>query len=129
MSKDIQTREDVHLLVSSFYAKVREDENLGEIFNTIISDWNTHIIHLTDFWESQLFMVNKFSGNPIKKHVEVDHKVNNTISEKHFGFWMQLWFSTIDSLFEGERAQLAKNKARNMGTYMYLEIFKHRSKS
>lgn len=127
MSNDIQNREDVYTLVSAFYAKVRKDEHLGNIFNTIIHEWDTHLEHLTDFWESQLFMVNKFSGNPIKKHVVVDQKVNNTITEKHFGYWMQLWFTTIDELFEGEKAQLAKNKARNMGTYMYLEIFKQRS--
>ena len=36
MKKDIQTREDVHLLVTSFYKKVRADKVLGPFFNDVI---------------------------------------------------------------------------------------------
>lgn len=123
---DIQNRNDVELLVSKFYEKVRVNDILGPIFNTVIEDWKSHLVHLTNFWESQLFMKNTFDGNPLKKHIEVDKANNESISEVHFGIWINLWFETIDSLFSGENAQLAKNRARNMGTYMYLEIFKAR---
>jgi len=49
MKKDIQSREDVALLVNTFYPKVRENELLGPIFNTMIKDWETHLELLTDF--------------------------------------------------------------------------------
>lgn len=127
MLSDIKNKEDVKSLVVAFYSKVRKDNTLGPIFNAVISDWELHFEHLSTFWESQLFMVNTFSGNPLKKHQEVDKQVNHTIEERHFGLWINLWFQTIDELFSGEKAQLAKNKARNMGTYMFIEIFKARN--
>ena len=125
--KDIKSREDVHFLVSSFYDKIKEDTELGPFFNNVIHDWDKHIDHLTDFWESQLFMKNVFKGNPLKKHVEIDRKNNHNISNNHFGLWLNYWFQTLDELFVGERTQLAKNRARNMGTYMFIEIFKARN--
>ena len=57
--RGIHTREDVSLLVRTFYAKVRKDELLGPIFNGIIKDWETHLELLTDFWETNLFFKRK----------------------------------------------------------------------
>jgi hemoglobin len=126
--KDIQTRDDIVLLVNTFYPKVRKDKLLGPIFNEIIKDWETHLELLTDFWETNLFFVKKYTGNPLAKHVEVDKYYDHTINELHFGTWINLWHQTIDSMFEGEVAQLAKNRARNMSTFMNMEIFKNRQK-
>ncbi len=123
---DIQNREDVALLVNTFYTKVRKDAELAPIFNKAIHDWDAHLIHLTDFWESQLFRKNVFSGNPLKKHVEVDEKNDNKLSNDLFGLWLQLWLGTLDELFEGELADLAKNKARNIASFMFMEIFRAR---
>ena len=50
----------------------------------------------------------------------------NTISQEHFGQWMNLWYRTIDELFEGEYANMAKNRARKMSTFLYLKIFEAR---
>ena len=127
MKQDIQSREDIAILVRTFYPKVRENELLGPIFNTLIKDWETHLELLTDFWETNLFFVKKYSGNPLEKHVEVDKIYNNKINELHFGTWINMWHHTIDELFEGDIAQLAKNRARNMSTFMNMEIFKSRA--
>ncbi|WP_318527366.1 group III truncated hemoglobin [Rasiella rasia] len=124
--KDITTREDVYLLVSTFYGKVQNNELLGPIFNRAITDWDTHFEHLTDFWETNLFFKRKFKGNPIQKHVEVDTAEGHSINELHFGVWLNMWFETVDDLFVGELAQIAKNRARNMGTFIHLQIFNAR---
>ncbi|WP_432411215.1 group III truncated hemoglobin [Rasiella sp. SM2506] len=128
MSKEIENREDIFQLVSTFYEKIRKDPLLGPIFNTAIQDWDAHLEHLTNFWESNLFFKKTYTGNPLEKHVEVDQKNNNEINEMHFGVWLNLWFETVNDLFIGERAQLAKNRARNMGTFIHLKIFEARSK-
>ena len=57
--KDIETRDDVFLLVSNFYKKVRTDDALGPFFNETIKDWDTHLQRLTTFWETSLFMTKK----------------------------------------------------------------------
>lgn len=126
MIKQIETREDVSLLVNTFYGKVRKDGLLGPIFNGIISDWPTHLELLTDFWETNLLYQRKYFGNPLHAHVEVDKKCGNTINELHFGTWINLWLETINELFEGEVAQIAINRARNMGTFIHLNIFNAR---
>lgn len=128
MKSDIKTREDVFLLVSSFYIKVRKDIVLGPFFNDVITDWDAHLERLTTFWESSLFLKTKYLGNPLEAHVKVDHENNNVITELHFGLWLNLWFQTIDELFEGDYAENAKRRARKMGTFLYLNIFQARQK-
>ncbi len=127
MKKDIKTRTDVFLLVSTFYDKVRIDETLGPFFNNVINDWETHLELLTTFWESSLFLKTKYLGNPLETHVKVDQENKNSITELHFGLWLNLWFETIDELFEGDYAENAKRRARKMGTFLYLKIFEARS--
>jgi len=40
-----------------------------------------------------------------------------------------LWNKTVDELFEGDKAQLAKEKARRMSTHLYVNIWKRKPKS
>lgn len=126
IKKDIKTREDVFLLVSSFYKKVRIDAVLGPFFNNVIDDWDAHLDRLTSFWESSLFLKTKYLGDPIEAHVKVDKAHDNKITELHFGIWINLWFQTIDELFEGDYAENAKRRARKMGSFLYLKIFEGR---
>ncbi|PIB31521.1 globin [Gaetbulibacter sp. 5U11] len=128
--KEITNRDDVKLLIDQFYIKVRADSVLGPIFNTIIKDWETHLDHLTTFWETSLFigkkLEHKYVGNPLIAHEKVDAILDHTITEMHFGIWLNLWYATLDQFFEGEIADNAKRRARKMGTFMYLKIFEAR---
>lgn len=132
VKNDITTREDIFLLVSSFYGKVRKDDILGPFFNDIIKDWDAHLELLTTFWESSLFMTRKlkfkYTGNPLEAHIKVDTKANNSITQKHFGLWLNIWLETIDELFEGSYAENAKRRARKMASFLYLKIFEARQK-
>ena len=40
MKKEIQSREDVALLVQQFYAKIRADSEIGFYFNETIKNWD-----------------------------------------------------------------------------------------
>jgi hemoglobin len=121
----IENRKDVN----SFYAKIRLDEMLGPIFNNHIPEnqWAAHLDKLTDFWETNLFGIAKFKGNPTQKHINVDKNLNNGIEQKHFGKWLELWFDTIDEMFSGENADKAKNTARKMASGQFLAIWHNRS--
>ncbi len=123
---DIKNREDIKLLVTTFYSRVRESKEIGHFFNETITDWDEHLEKLTDFWESNLFFKAKFRGNPAKAHVNLDKKYHHAIQVEHFGYWINLWFETIDSLFEGEMANRAKHNARKMASHLYLTIFEAR---
>lgn len=125
---DIQNRAHIRLLVETFYAKIRVDDVLGPIFNAIITDWESHYELLTDFWETQLFLKRKYHGNPVTVHQEVDDKMGNSVTSEHFGLWLNVWFATIDDLFEGETAWIAKNRAQKMSTMLFMKIYEHRTK-
>ncbi len=126
--KEIVGREEVFLLVHTFYEKIKKDDLLGEIFTKTIpvEEWNDHLEKLTDFWETNLFFVRKYKGNPIEKHQKVDENFNALISQEHFGRWLQLWFHTIDELFYGEKAHQAKERARNIASMLFFKIFENR---
>ncbi|MGM8360331.1 group III truncated hemoglobin [Flavobacterium sp. ARAG 55.4] len=126
--KEIESRTDVKFLVHQFYAKIRTDEEIGFYFNTMIKDWDAHLEKLTDFWETNLFAVKKYKGNPHAVHNEVDSHFEEKISANEFGIWLNHWFQTLDEHFEGENAAILKRRARKMGSFLYLNMFKNRLK-
>jgi len=77
--KDISNKSDVHRLVRTFYSKIRAHQELGPIFEKVITDWEGHFDLLTDFWEAQLFLKRNYHGNPVRAHQEVDKKVNHSM--------------------------------------------------
>ena len=43
----------IRALVHGFYAKVRQDAELGPIFDRVIGDdWDNHLAKMCDFWSS-----------------------------------------------------------------------------
>jgi len=127
MKKDIENRADITALVHTFYDKIRTDDEIGPYFNELIKDWDSHLEKLTDFWETNLFGIRKFKGNPIAVHNKVDEHFNGQINANEFGIWLNHWFQTLDSLFEGENAAILKNRARKMSGFLYLNMFKNRT--
>ena len=126
MKRTLNTRENIYFLVDSFYKKVRKNPEIGPFFNSQITDWPAHLEKLTDFWETNLLWERKYFGNPITAHQTVDEKSSFAVEQKHFGTWLNLWFETIDELFEGENAETAKRRARKMSTFLFLKIFENR---
>ncbi|QTE23185.1 group III truncated hemoglobin [Polaribacter cellanae] len=126
--KEIETRDDISFLVNTFYHKIRKDNLLGPIFNNHIAEekWPEHLEKLKDFWETNLFGVAKFKGNPTQKHLNVDRNLNHKTNQKHFGRWLQIWFQTIDANFEGHLANKAKEASRRMAHGQFMAIFNHR---
>ncbi len=66
MKTDIKNREDVSLLINTFYKKIRKDEILGPIFNGIITDWDAHLVLLTDVSFFSNRTVDPFGECPVR---------------------------------------------------------------
>ncbi|NEV93711.1 group III truncated hemoglobin [Psychroflexus sp. YR1-1] len=126
MKTDLKTRDDVSKLVHQFYTKVRKNEEVGYFFNESIEDWDAHLEKLTDFWETNLFFKRNYKGNPKRIHQRVDQDFKESIGQKHFGVWLNLWFETVDDYFEGDLADRAKNNARNMASLIFMQMYIHR---
>lgn len=128
MKSEIKSRREVSLLVRSFYAQVREHEHLGPVFNCIVHDWETHLERLTDFWEMVLLGTGPGAGkfNPVPVHKQVDQHTGHSIQQAHFGNWLELWFRTLDTHFEGETAEYAKEHALKMAHILFFRIMEAR---
>ncbi len=126
----IESRAEVDVLVRRFYDQVRDHEILGPVFNEIVTDWEHHLVHLSDFWEMILLQTGPGRGmfNPTKVHQEFDSKVDHSVTQVHFGNWLELWFATIDRYFEGENATYAKEHARRMAYMLFMRIWEAREK-
>jgi len=119
--KDIENIEDITLLVNTFYDKVKEDKVIGYIFNqTIGEDWTHHLPVMYNFWSMVLFSAPGYVGSPVKKHVDLDKKT--ALNKVHFDHWLILWEDTTDSLFAGEIAEMAKNKAALMANLINMKV-------
>ena len=129
--REIKNRDDVFLLVSTFYNKIKKDDFIGPIFLKAIpnNEWDSHLEKLTDFWETNLFFAKKYKGNPMQVHQKLDVENQYVISQKHFGKWLELWISTLDELFCGDIAIKAKNSARNISFLLFLKMFKNKPKT
>ncbi len=124
---DIRNREDIFSLIKNFYDKVRADELLAPIFNKFIRDWGPHLEVIADFWETTLFLGGKYQGNPMALHLHVDKELGHSLTQDHFGRWVSLWHETIDSMFQGEKTELAKQRATNMAQIMFIKIYQARN--
>jgi len=130
MKKDIQNRKDVYLLVCSFYQNIRVDNLLGPIFNKMIQkeEWPIHLNKLTDFWETNLFGIPKFKGNPTQKHLQTDATFNHAIDKAHFDRWLSIWGKTINSLFQGDLATRAQMSAHSIAQIQNMVINRNKPK-
>ena len=121
MKQDIKTREDIELLVNSFYNKVKNNPVLGYIFDDIAQiNWETHLPRMYSFWGSILLGEYSFSGNPMQKHVALSKLT--ALTEKEFSEWLSLFTQTVDELFDGKKADEAKIRANNIARLMLHNI-------
>lgn len=123
MKKDIENSDDIRLLVDSFYKKVVTDKTIGIFFTEVVLlDWQKHIPVMYAFWESLLLGTVAYKGNPMIKHIQLNtlKKIENI----HFEQWLKLWSGTIDELFNGAKAEEAKNRATAISQLMLLKISK-----
>lgn len=121
MRKEITERADIETLVQTFYKSVRADQTIGYIFNDIVQvDWDEHMPVMYDFWETVLFGKMAYKGNPMIKHIALNLKVK--LTEEHFERWIEIWEETVSTLFSGEIAENAIDKANMMKHLMVTKI-------
>lgn len=117
MKKDLETSEDIKLLVDTFYEKVGKDPLIGPIFHGVLqNNWQPHLEKMYGFWETILFEVRKYSGSPFPPHKHLP------LEQDHFNRWLFLFAETLDSLFEGEKTKEALWRAEKMGEMFLYKI-------
>jgi hemoglobin len=127
---DIASRDDVMRLVKAFYDQVRTDAVLGPIFEDVAHvDWARHLPKMYDFWETVLFGKPAFTGNPLAVHRALARRT--ALTPREFDRWLEVFHVTVDRLFTGEVADLAKLRSSRIAVVMqhHIAIDQHTSLS
>jgi hemoglobin len=113
---DISSRVDLERLVKAFYRDVATDDILGPVFAAARVDWPTHLDKLVDFWAWQLLGERNYGGQPLRAHEPVHART--PFGSEHYERWLELFTSTVDSLFAGPVALEAKRRAVRVASAM-----------
>ena len=117
MKKDITDLSDIKIMVDTFYNKVNQDELLSLIFNDEARvNWETHLPKMYDFWNSILFGGKNYKGQPFPKHLVLN------IGTQHFERWIALFKESVNSLFEGAKADEAKMRGESIAQIFQFKI-------
>ena len=124
MNRDIHNIEDIKLLVDSFYARIRSDTLLKDIFNSKIEDrWSEHLEKMYRFWQTVLLEEHTYHGSPFVPHAKLP------VEQEHFEQWIRLFNATVDELFTGEKATRAKWQGARMAEMFYYKIAYYKDNS
>ncbi len=106
---DIQSEDDVRVLVDSFYARIQQDPVLNPIFQDVAQvDWGHHLPKMYAFWNGLILGIPGYQGAPFPPHTRLP------VERAHFERWVSLFHSTVDSHFSGVAAVRAKNAAASI---------------
>ncbi|MEP7142854.1 MAG: group III truncated hemoglobin [Ferruginibacter sp.] len=121
MKEDISNRNDIEKLIIHFYEKVKPNPVIGFIFTSVVDmDWEHHIPVIVDFWETILLDNPVYKKNAMEIHYELDKKI--PLQKIYFETWLSLFTATVDELYEGKTATLAKNRAKSIASVMLFKM-------
>ncbi len=119
--RDIQNREDLLLLMQEFYKKLLADDSISYLFTDVAKiDLAHHLPVLVDFWDSVLFQADTYRKNAMQPHLVLHQQ--SPLQKHHFETWLRYFKSSVDELFEGNIAFLAKERATSIATVMQIKI-------
>lgn len=112
------SEDDISRLVHAFYARIREDEALGPIFNDAIADWPYHLQKLEAFWSSVMLTSGRYKGQPMVAHV----RHAQAMTRENFARWLALWRQTSAELLGPEAAASLQEKAERIAESLQLGV-------
>lgn len=119
--KDLETRKDIEALMNAFYSKALTDEVIGYFFTEVVPlNMEVHMPLIVDFWETVLLGKAAYRGNVMQVHQHI-HSLS-AFKEEHFARWVFLFHQTVDELYSGDHAELAKQRGESIATLMRIKI-------
>jgi hemoglobin len=75
-------------------------------------DLAAHMAVRCDFWETVLLQASLYRGNAFNVHLTLHQR--EPLTPTHFQRWLEIWEGTVDDLFAGSHATLAKAQANRI---------------
>lgn len=121
VKSDIKKPKDIQRVINAFFKKVKKDKLLAPYFaDKSKADWEAFLPVMCSFWENALFYSGGYHGNPMQKHSEMN--ATRSFSAEHYDRWITLFAASVDEKYAGEKAELMKERSRNISTIMQVKI-------
>ncbi|MBI2722345.1 MAG: group III truncated hemoglobin [Bacteroidetes bacterium] len=101
--KDINSKEDIELLIRNFYNTLLQINEMKPPFEGL--DFEKHIPHIVAFWAFVLLDEEGYKTNVFDKHI------NLPIKPHMFDIWLKTFTDSVNELYIGEKADMAKQRA------------------
>ncbi|HMN37255.1 MAG TPA: group III truncated hemoglobin [Hyphomicrobium sp.] len=111
----------IRTLVHTFYARVRQDDLIGPIFNEAIADWDEHLDKLCAFWSSVTLMTGRYKGTPMQVHAALPG-----VERSHFDRWLSIFRATASECCPPDAAALFVDRADRIAQSLEMGIALHR---
>jgi len=105
-------------LLERFYGRVRQDAELGPVFNGAISDWPIHLEKIAAFWSSVMLHTRSYHGNPMALHLKHAPRIMPAMFDR----WLALWKQTTDEMLTPEAAAEMQAKAGRIAESLQLGL-------
>ena len=107
-------------LVDTFYGHVRNNPDLGPIFQSEIGEsWDHHLATMKTFWGSITFHDGVYSGRPMPAHMKL-----MGLTPRHFEIWLSLFGQTLEEIgASGPARQFFEDRAQRIAQSFQLHIF------
>ncbi|MDE1918404.1 MAG: group III truncated hemoglobin [Sphingomonadales bacterium] len=108
-------------LVNAFYARVRIDPVLADVFGSAIADgdWPAHLGRMAAFWSSVMLSSGRYHGHPVPAHL----KHREAIAPEMFARWLALWAETARTMLSSADADAVIAKAERIAESLQLALF------
>jgi len=123
---DIQTQEDLYLLVDEFYKKLLADDSISYIFTDVVKiKLEEHLPILVTFWSQGVLGTGGYSKNLTQIHLDVNEK--EYLSPELFKIWLNHFNNAVDENFKGQKAEQIKTQALSIATVMQIKIAQNKT--
>lgn len=112
------TRDQIDVLVETFYADVWADARLGPIFTARIADRPRHLATMKSFWESVLLHTGSYRGRPMPAHMKLKEVV-----EGDFTIWLGHFERAVTRVFEPDARPLVIATAERIARSFWIGMF------
>ncbi|WP_043540456.1 group III truncated hemoglobin [Salinarimonas rosea] len=108
---------DVARLVHTFYARIRDDAELGPIFEARLAGrWDAHLAKMVDFWSAIAGETGRYSGRPQRAHGGMG------LDEAAFARWLALFEATARDVCPPDAAAFLVDRAHRIADSLMIGL-------
>lgn len=109
----------IERLVTGFYARVRDHERLGPLFEARLAGrWPVHLDRMVSFWCTVLLREASFKGDPVGRHRALDQVVS-----EDYRLWLDLFRSETRAVFVPAAAEAVIAAAERIAESLWIASF------